>query len=285
MQNENESEIYINPEEEHLMIIPGFDGNYQTMNHVSERLNILAATLQLEPDFDQSITEIANRLMNVRLIIKVRIHLKSKFYILGYSFGVNVALELAALLEKEGKTGVVFCLDSSPDALKIQLNAYLGPMTDQELQNSLIEHIYNLLTGQTSTELTTKLEGVVDWSEKINLCIDIVKNSVTYTHEFLRSLVHVSYRRVVMAKEYEPRMKLESELVLMKGIPHPKAKKLSDDYGLSKYSTKPIKVFDLKADHVNALQDCRISNIVNKMLEPGLLEEFKKKNLCKYYFA
>lgn len=34
--------------------------------------------------------------------VKARFELKSKFYLLGYSFGVNVALELAALLEKEG---------------------------------------------------------------------------------------------------------------------------------------------------------------------------------------
>lgn len=34
--------------------------------------------------------------------IKSKFELKSKFYLLGYSFGVNVALELAAILEKEG---------------------------------------------------------------------------------------------------------------------------------------------------------------------------------------
>lgn len=34
--------------------------------------------------------------------MKNRFELKSKFYLLGYSFGINVALELAALFEKEG---------------------------------------------------------------------------------------------------------------------------------------------------------------------------------------
>ena len=34
--------------------------------------------------------------------MKTKFESKSKFYLLGYSFGVNVALELAALLEKEG---------------------------------------------------------------------------------------------------------------------------------------------------------------------------------------
>lgn len=33
----------------------------------------------------------------------MKFRLKSKFYIVAYSFGVNIALEVTALLEKEGK--------------------------------------------------------------------------------------------------------------------------------------------------------------------------------------
>lgn len=36
--------------------------------------------------------------------MKTKFESKSKFYLLGYSFGVNVALELANLLEKEGNS-------------------------------------------------------------------------------------------------------------------------------------------------------------------------------------
>lgn len=35
-------------------------------------------------------------------LLRTQIEIKSKFYIFGYSFGINVALELAALFEQEG---------------------------------------------------------------------------------------------------------------------------------------------------------------------------------------
>lgn len=41
--------------------------------------------------------------------MKKRFQLNDKFYILGYSFGVNVALELAAMYEKEGNFYVSPC--------------------------------------------------------------------------------------------------------------------------------------------------------------------------------
>lgn len=87
----------------------------------------------------------------------------------------------------------------------------------------------------------------------------------------------------MFARNYEPNFKLNSEVVLIKGLPHPTAQSLPEDYNLSKYTNKPVKLFNIESDHATAPYDNKVSNIVNKMLDPSLLEEFKKKNLCETY--
>lgn len=59
----------MNPDDDYVMMIPGLDGNYQTMKLAAERLKIPAVTLQLELDVDTSIPDIARRMLYVSNII------------------------------------------------------------------------------------------------------------------------------------------------------------------------------------------------------------------------
>lgn len=181
--------------------------------------------------------------------------------------------------------GIVYCLDSSPDALKVQLDAYVGNLTDTELQNIVVEHMYQLMTGRDSNELKKDLEKFESWSEKVEACVSKLRGFASHSNQYKRSILQAAYRRIMLAREYDPKFKLESQLVLMRGIPHPKSGSLAEDYNLSKYSKQPVKVFQLESDHPSAPYDCRVSNIVNKFLDPQLLSEFEKKVLCETYLA
>lgn len=139
------------------------------------------------------------------------------------------------------------------------------------------------MNGQDSEGLLQKLEQTDSWQGKVELCINGLKGIVHYSHQYIRCVVEGAYRRIMLAKEYEPDFKLQSELVLIKGTPHPKMVGLENDYGLSKYTMKPVQVYDIEAEHSSAPYDCRVTNIVNRVLEPKLLEEFKTKNLCWSY--
>lgn len=120
---------YLDRYDTHLIMIPGFEGHHHIFKTIAERLKVRAATLQLGPDIiNGSIPEMAAKLTEVSIIdYKKKMTIKpfhlvydgstsyfslqliltnfektSKFYILGYSFGVNVALEVAKLFEAEG---------------------------------------------------------------------------------------------------------------------------------------------------------------------------------------
>lgn len=185
-----------------------------------------------------------------------------------------------------GYHGIVFCLDSSPLALQHQLKAYLGHLTENELQDLIIDHIYTQLTGKSSQSLKEGLEKCDNWSDKIVTFINNMKKKVTQSHDYMNHLINAVYKRMLLALEYKPDLKLKSEIVLIKGLPDPKVDILPDDYDLTQYTTKPVKIVNVSSDHVSVPKDCKISNIINGMLELELLELFEKKNLChKYVYA
>uniref|UniRef100_A0A2A4JTZ4 Ketosynthase family 3 (KS3) domain-containing protein n=1 Tax=Heliothis virescens TaxID=7102 RepID=A0A2A4JTZ4_HELVI len=283
LSNCSEEEIELDLGDTYLMMIPGFEGHHQIYTQISERLKVKAMTFQLGPDMTDD--SIQNMAYNILKFMKKKFQPKSNFYILGYSFGINVALELAGLLEKEGCLGTVYCLDSSPDALRVQLDAYLGPLTDNQLQNSIVEHMYRLMTGTDSEELKNDLKNLDSWSEKVIVCVNRLRGLAKYSNQYKTSILQAAYRRIMEAKHYEPNFKLQSELVLIKGIPHPKAKPLPEDYNLSKYTTKPVKVIQIESDHATAPYDSRVSNIVNKFLDSDLLSKFEKEVLCDSYLV
>ncbi|XP_037873187.1 fatty acid synthase [Bombyx mori] len=271
----------LDPENTFITLIPGFEGRHQIFETLAETLKVKAVAVHLSSDIAMdSLPEIAAQVCK---LMKTKFKVKSKFYLLGYSFGVNIALELAAILEKEGHVGTVYCLDSSPDVLRDQLGAYLGNPDENELQNNVIEHIYQLLTNQNS-QLGNILSTADTWEEKLHIGTKEIKKYSAFSHEYIRSIVDDTYKRIELAKNYKPDIILASELVLIKGVPHPSSRLLPDDYNLSKYSSKPVKVYQIDIDHSLATYDCRVSNIINSLLENTLLEEYKKNNLCDVYF-
>nr|XP_049700707.1 fatty acid synthase [Helicoverpa armigera] len=276
----NGTQSDLDPTETYLTMIPGFEGRHQLFSSMAERLKVQAVAVQLAPDIEgNSIPEIA---ATVRKFMKTKFESKTKFYLLGYSFGVNIALEVAAILEKEGYTGVVYCLDSSPDVLKIQLGSHLGELTDSELQNVVLKHLYFLMAGSVSDELNQYLDQAQDWGTKVQASMHVLRGCGNFSNQYKWSILESAYRRITFARNYEPNLKLNSEIVLIKGLSDIE-ESLPEDYNLSRYSKKPVKVFHIESDHVTAPYDSRVSNIVNKMLDPKLLEEIKKKNLCETY--
>ncbi|KAJ2951603.1 hypothetical protein O0L34_g13759 [Tuta absoluta] len=264
----------------HLLLIPGFEGHHNIFKQLCETLKVRAVTFQLGPDDNvtESIRDIA---FSILKIIQKSFVFKSKFYLFGYSFGVNVALEVADLLEKEGYVGLVYCLDSSPDALRVQLDAHIGNETDSQLQNSLIEHFYQLVSGKTSAELNKTISTVENWTDKVDIYVEKLKNIAGQTHQYLRDTLETAYRRIKLAKNYNPTFRLESEVILLKGLPNANSGNLDSDYGLSKYTKKPVKVINIASDHASAPQDCRIPNIINQFIDPELLENYN--NVCYTY--
>ncbi|GBP92072.1 Fatty acid synthase [Eumeta japonica] len=94
--------------ETYLILVPGMEGHHGVFNTLCERLKIFALCMQPGLDHPRE-TPRQTALRFVKNILKM-IELKENFYLLGYSYGVLVALEMAALLEEKELDALKFFL-------------------------------------------------------------------------------------------------------------------------------------------------------------------------------
>jgi thioesterase domain-containing protein len=82
--------------------------------------------------------------------------------LLGYSFGGLLALELALVLEAEGREGQLYLVDTSPDFSKALLE-YVTGTDEEEFDCNLICIIFRALARNESTAAAlTKVSHVIN---------------------------------------------------------------------------------------------------------------------------
>lgn len=144
--------------------------------------------------------------------------------------------------------------------------------------------MYRLMNGKEIEKLRENLQNLDSWSEKVEACIVRLRSVVSYSNQYKRCLIQLTYQRILQAISYKVTFKpLRSQLVLLRSIQRENG--LPEDYGLSKYSEQPVKIFDLEYDNALAPQDLRCSNIINSALDSDVLEEFKQNFTCDIYCA
>ncbi|XP_038216620.1 fatty acid synthase-like [Zerene cesonia] len=267
-----------------LCTVPGVEGNHARFSVLCERLKLPALVLQPPLGYAEDLHTMAQRFAEKFLQLT---ELK-KFYLLGYESGVIVALEMAAILEKHGLTGVVFCLGGLPNEIQAQFETQLIEYKDEDaLQEEICRHMMTLITESKTEMFENMFHKAMAWPEKLNACARSLLGKVEHSAEYTKELIESAYSRIAHVRNYvvEPK-KLKSKLILLR----PKMD-ISDEFqGMvekdspQNYSEQPIVEYQLDAPLANATQDMRCAAIVNRHLEEGILKAFEQKNLCKTYF-
>lgn len=160
--------------------------------------------------------------------------------------------------------GKIFCLDGSPTLMEANLKLMIQNMTEDQQQNQLLAHMYQVMTHKTQ-DITPILEEQKSWDDKLSTCLDELKGKLEEPFEYQKLILQTAYKRVIQSKEYTiSDGKLKSEIVLLratKGVSLPKT------YDLDKITTKPIAVYDLNSTHLSAPYDLRCSDIINRELD------------------
>ncbi|KAJ8711408.1 hypothetical protein PYW07_008650 [Mythimna separata] len=264
----------------YLSIIPGMEGHHERFRVLCDRLKLPALVLQLGFDHPtETIQETAERLAEVFL---KKTGLKNHFYLLGYESGIFVALEMAAILESHGLTGTVFCVGYAPDEFDVHLEEQLAEYeTEEQLQDAVVRHMFTLMVGGDTTGLDNALQTASTWSAKVDVCVRTLLGRVSHSAQYARGLLETTLRRVERVRGYVPRVHaLRSQLVLLRpASPHPAPSPLN----LQCHSLRPVIVHQLSAPLVNAPTDLKCAVIVNTYLDPTILENFNKKNICNTY--
>lgn len=171
-----------------------------------------------------------------------------------------------------GLTGTVFCLGGSPEELRTDMENRLEEMPDCELQNELIQHISSLATSSSLQSLKTDLLKLQNFDEKVQLCIKKLQGQIPFSSQYLSDFIKSAYARIGFARHYKYDLPLlKANLILIRTL-------------LPITSNFPVTTsYELPVSIAYALDNLECSAIINKLLEPHVLEDFKNRNLCESY--
>ncbi|XP_022124139.2 fatty acid synthase [Pieris rapae] len=257
-----------------MCLIPGLEGHNGRFEVLAERLKLFALVLQpglAHPE--ETPQEMAARF--AKTLIK-RTAIKGHFYLLGYETGVIVALEMAKILEEQDLTGTVFCLGGTPEEMISEVNLVLNQYKSQEdLQDDLIRHMLRMNLSDKTVQID--LKGT--WEEKVSSYVHNLIGKVPLSSQYNQDYIKCAYTRMKQIQKYKVQLTpLKSQVIFLKA----KLAVQSSD-SLQKYSEKPVLVYNLETSLANVYRDLRCTAIVNRHLEPKVLQDFDESNLCITY--
>ncbi|OWR55047.1 fatty acid synthase [Danaus plexippus] len=261
-----ETDVSVHEDEAVMFMLPGLEGCAAGMAPLCKRLKIKICALQFGAESgNDTLDDLVNSLH--QKITSRLIHGKP-YILLGYSFGTLPLFKLASILESEGHSGTVFCIDGSPEFLSTTITTIAEFRNDKILQNSLICYTIDLVApnNDVTKNLMEKLHEIESYDERIDYGIKICPVQHSYSHNFIRAMSKACYNRTKMIFEHNENdvKKINAPVILLrpKEIPLP----LEDNYGLDKYTEGPVTVHYLEGNHVTIIENKDCANIINKII-------------------
>lgn len=269
-----------------ILIVPGIEGVAGVAWHnVAQNINLPAFILQLTSTIGmKTIPEIANGVANVRKFtvrvieanhkfdflfsqnVKDIFNKKEFFYLVGYSFGSFVTLELARILEQCGMTGNVVLIDGAPVFLKQLSYGHISTeVTDDSIQLMLIiAIIQNIFPLENPDELLLKLKECPTWESKVDKLIQFGKSQTEYSEEYMRSITQAMYNRLKIVFEFDTVNveKIKSPITLIRPT-EVAFVEIEEDYELSRYTEGPVTLKFIEGNHTSMLENIKLADIIN----------------------
>lgn len=259
-----------------VLIIPGIEGVAgSTWHSVAAQLNLPTFVLQLaNTRHEQSITNITNSLIDA---VKTQVFNKKEFfYLVGYSFGSFVTIELARRLEEAGMNGHVLLIDGAPNFLKQLSYGHIGSeVTDESIQYMLVVAIVkNIFPEESPEDLLADLIKCPTWQDKVDYLVLYGKKAESeYTEQYLRNMMEALYNRLKIVFNYDTDniTKIKSPITLVRPT-EVAVVDIDEDYELCRYTEGPINLKFVEGNHTSMLDHPKLPVIINEA-DPNLISD------------
>ncbi|KAL4704385.1 hypothetical protein ACJJTC_017619 [Scirpophaga incertulas] len=251
-----------------MFVLPGLEGAAVALEPLCRRLRIKVCGLQLGVEHrHEDLHRMVDRLHET---VRSRLAPGANFWILGYSFGSLLALELAAKLESEGSKGTVFCLDGAPEFLYAFLTMTIAFKNEFQLQNSLLCHTVDIIApnNDVTKDLMEKLNEIESYEERVVYTINASPVQSKYSNKYIASVAAVTLDRLKVVLNYDMKniKKLKSPIILLRPKENPLNMVVEENYGLDKLTEAGVTVHFLEGNHVTIIENKDVANIINKVL-------------------
>ncbi|XP_045453921.1 fatty acid synthase-like [Melitaea cinxia] len=266
MTNDGSDNLSLNQENEMIMfVLPGVEGCASGMANLCRQLKIKVCVLQY--CYDEKDDTLDKLVENLFQTIKERLNAGRPYILLGYSFGTLLVLKLAQILESEGHSGRVFCIDGSPEFLKVVTMSNFSFKNDTELQNRLICYTIDLVAprNKVTNTLMDKLKDIESYDERIKYGIKACPAQKIYSDKFVESVAKAFYNRAKIVLSRNEIKKIKAPIVLIR----PKENSynaLKENYGLDGFTDSYVTVHLLEENHITIIDSKECANIINSNL-------------------
>lgn len=191
---------------------------------------------------------------------------KGHFYLVGYSFGAFITLELAKMLEDSGLKGQVVLIDGAPLFLKkLAVDQMSTSYSDEVVQVVLIAGILHTIFPDENVDMEKLLKECPTWEERVDRILEVCKDQQIYSEEYLRKMTNALFYRIKMALEYDTDAinPIKSNITIVRPN-EVSVVDIDEDYGLSKYTTGIVNLKFVEGNHITMLDNLKLSQIINE---------------------
>ncbi|XP_037954847.1 fatty acid synthase isoform X2 [Teleopsis dalmanni] len=261
------------------IIIPGLEGTSgQSWCKIGSYLTTKANLLQYHQFANMTNPHdiAAGLLEHTKSILKI----SEPYYIIGYSFGTLIAIELAAMLEKAGYRGQILLIDGAPHFLKKLTLARIGEtISDNDLYNIIISTIVHQIFPEESLETTSLVFMKFNkLSEKMDKFMEYVAKQDMYSENYTRIMINAMFNRIRMTAKYnvDEVKDLKSPITLIRPA-EVSLLDIEDDYCLSELTSGKVIMKIIEGNHSTMLDNPMLPQLINEY-HPARLDdkEFQK---------
>lgn len=197
---------------------------------------------------------------------------KKKFILFGHSFGGMVAIELAKVLEKNGLTGEVVCVDGSILLFKQFLKAKMPNIqpTNDNVQNFLLSQLaFEILPELQPDVIRNVIFEEKTYEDRIDKYISLMKKMKKreYSDGYLKNIGFGLANRIKMVlaeKEIYSGDKIKSNITLVRPSTN-LVIDIDNDYQLKQYTSGQVEVKFIEGNHLTVLDNIGLYQIVDSI--------------------
>ncbi|XP_062142806.1 fatty acid synthase [Drosophila sulfurigaster albostrigata] len=248
-----------------IFFISPIEGFTTALQPLAKRLEVPAYGLQFTQNVPLESIEAAAKFYIKQLRT---VQPKGPYKLAGYSFGCLLTYVMAGLLEETNEIASIIMLDGAPTYVNWFTSSFKQRYTvddDNSKQSYGLAYFGIVLANIDYKALVRLLLVIPTWEEKLEKFAELMSVEITQPVETIRMAAKVFYRKLELADNYKPKLKLKSKVTLVK--PTDNSAKLDEDYRLKEVCTRPVEVHTVEGNHRTFLLEDQSLVTIQSILE------------------
>lgn len=195
---------------------------------------------------------------------------KKRFILIGHSFGAVLAIKLAKLLEQNGLTGDVVCVDGAVALFKQSMQPHMpqkGALNEGIEDFILMQLVFEILPDLELNEIKKVLSDKKTFEDRTDAFIDMMPKP-EYSKEYLKNFGYGLSNRLKMILNEDDKCGVDEQIRSNITLIRPKVHLVPDienDYNLKQYTAGAVTVSFVEGNHLSIVDNSELYSIISSI--------------------